>query len=175
MHLCIYASCIYASMHICIYASMHLCIYASMHLCIYASMHLCIDASMHLCIYASMHLCIHASMHLCIYASMRLCISASMHPSISYLSVECIKAARSAAEDSSIYIYIYIYMYVFIMLYIYTALLLPFVLGHEGVHRVWRGLPAEGPLGIGGSAFFPRVHGEKVLHPAMDVYIHMYP
>ncbi len=39
---------------------------------------------------------IYASMHLCIYASI-------------YLSVECIKAARSAAEDSSIYIYISIF------------------------------------------------------------------
>ena len=54
---------------------------------------------MHRCIYASMHLCIYASMHLCIYASRHLCIYASI-----YLSVECIKAARSAAEDSSIYI-----------------------------------------------------------------------
>ena len=44
---------------------------------------------------------IYASMHLCIYASI-------------YLSVECIKAARSAAEDSSTYIYIYKYVYVYI-------------------------------------------------------------
>ena len=79
----------------------HLCICASMHLCIDASMHLCIDASMHLCIYASMHLCIYASIHLCIYASIYLSI---------YLSVEGIKAAQSATEDSSIYIYMYIYI-----------------------------------------------------------------
>ena len=40
-----------------------------------------------------------------------------------YLSVECIKAARSAAEDSSIYIYIYAYTYVyFINIYIYTCI-----------------------------------------------------
>ena len=52
---------------------------------------------MHLCIYASMHLCNYASMHPCIYLS--ICLSI-------YLFVECIKAAGSAAEDSSIYIYV---------------------------------------------------------------------
>ena len=60
---------------------------------------------MHVCIYASMHLCIHASM--CIYASMgdsmHLFIYASIYPAIC-LSVACIKAARSSAEDSSIYV-----------------------------------------------------------------------
>ena len=35
-------------------------------------------------------------MHLCIYLSIYLSV---------YLFVECIKAARSAAEDSSIYVY----------------------------------------------------------------------
>ena len=44
-------------------------------------------------------------MYICIYLS-------------TYLSVECIKAARSAAEDSSIYIYIYVFIYTYTF-YIY--------------------------------------------------------
>ena len=51
-------------------------------------------------IYAYMHLCIDASMRLCIYLFIDLAI---------YLSVNVSSAARSAADDSNIYIVTYIY------------------------------------------------------------------
>ena len=72
------------------------------YLCIYASIDRSIDPSICLFIYLSIYLCIYLSLYLCIYLSIYISIYLSIYP-----SVECIKAARSAAEDSSIYIYIY--------------------------------------------------------------------
>ena len=102
IHLSIYLS-TSPLVHLSFYLSIYLSIYLSVYLSIYLSVCISISLSIHLSICLSIHLSIHL-VHLCIYAYIYLSIYLSTHPSI--LLMQRIKAARSAAETSSVYIYI---------------------------------------------------------------------